>query len=455
MELVRESVDTRRGARAEMGPLAEVWAVVKLALTLRLDASRLLGHDASIALLGVAAFAVWVLLDWLRMGGNVDPDVSGLPGIAAFAAAAVALAWLIARFSQPPLPIRKTMWLVTGYLPAAAAVIWLLGRNLSPTAKWLVFGVFVSHMALFFWAGLRALSGAWPWRGFGIWLLGAVALMWLGPLVQTHAGLWTARQSPEQVAAWQESTRRAEEILYSQDRLIRAQLESLAAGDEGAPRVYFIGFAGYGNQRVFGQEILLAQKRLDERYGIDGRSVVLINDNRDYDSRPLASPTALERAIRGVAERMDRDDDVLFLALSSHGRRDSRLVVTNAALPLNDLTARELDLMLDEAGIRWRVLVVSACYGASFIEPLRDEYTAILTAAAPDRQSFGCNDRRELTYFGEAFYKNALPGAPTLRAAYDKAVAEINALEEKQELEPSRPQAFFGSRIEEKLAALR
>ena len=41
---------------------------------------------------------------------------------------------------------------------------------------------------------------------------------------------------------------------------------------------------------------------------------------------------------------MDRDNDVLFLALSSHGRRDSRLVVKNGALPLNYLSARELDL---------------------------------------------------------------------------------------------------------------
>jgi hypothetical protein len=100
------------------------------------------------------------------------------------------------------------------------------------------------------------------------------------------------------------------------------------------------------------------------------------------------------------------------------------------------------------------VLVVSACYGASFIEPLRDEYTAIITAAAPDKQSFGCNDRRDLTYFGEAFYRDALPGAPSLRAAFDKAVAEIGALEKRQGLVPSQPRASFGAAIEKKLAEL-
>jgi hypothetical protein len=451
MELVREPTDTARGAPAEMRPLGEVLAVLKLALTFRLDAARLVGHDATIALLGLASLAVWAALDWLRMGGNVQPDVSGLPGIAAFAAAILGLAWLIARFSRPPLSMRKTLWLVAGYLPAAVAVAWLLSRNLSPTVKWLVIGAFALHMTLYFWAGLRALAGAMPWRAFGICVLGAAALAFLGPQVQSRAGLWTVHKSPEQVAAFQESTRRAEEILYSQDKLLGAQLASLSAADSTAPRVYFVGFAGYGNQRVFGQEILLAQKRVDERYGIGGRSVLLINDQRDYDSHPLASPTGLARAIRGVAERMDRDNDLLFLALSSHGRRDSRLVVTNGALPLNDLTGAALDRMLDESGIRWRVLVVSACYGASFIEPLRDEYTAIITAAAPDKQSFGCNDRRELTYFGEAFYRDALPGAPSLRAAFDKAVAQIDALEKRQGLVPSQPQAFFGAQIERKL----
>jgi hypothetical protein len=454
MELVREPIHTARGESAGMRPWAEVWAVLRLATTLRLDASRLVGHDATIALLSFAALLLWSALDWWRMGGGARPTAAGLPGVAAFAAASIALAWLVSRFSHPRLPLRKTLWLVAGYLPAAVTVIWLLGRNLSPAAKWLVIGAFFAHMALYFAAGLRALSGRLPWRGFGLWAVGVALLSTLGPRVQTHAGLWTVQKSPQQAAAWKETTRRAEEILYSQEPRLNEQLAALATADAEAPRAWFVGFAGYGNQRVFAQEIQLARQRIDERYDIDGRAVVLVNDLRDLDSLPLASPTALSRTLRGVAARMDRDQDVLFLALSSHGKRDSRLVVTNGALPLNDLTGPALRKMLDEAGIRWRVLIVSACYGASFIEALREEHTAILTAAAPDKQSFGCNDRRELTYFGEAFYRDSLPGAPSLRAAFENAAREIDALERRQGLVPSEPRADFGAAIEARLAEL-
>jgi len=129
-------------------------------------------------------------------------------------------------------------------------------------------------------------------------------------------------------------------------------------------------------------------------------------------------------------------------------------VVENGALPLNRLTAERLAAMLRESQIRWKILVISACYGGAFIEPLRDPYTVIITAAAPDKASFGCNDRRALTYFGEAFYQDALPGAASLREAFDVTVANIERRESAEDLEPSRPQAHFGAEMERKLAEL-
>jgi hypothetical protein len=215
-----------------------------------------------------------------------------------------------------------------------------------------------------------------------------------------------------------------------------------------------VGFAGFGPQKVFAQEIDLAAQRVHERYGIDGRRVLLVNDRRDYDRHPLASPTALARTLQGIAARMDREQDVLFLAISSHGKQDPYLVVENGALPVNKLEAESLREMLRESGIRWKVLVISACYAGAFIEPLRDPHTVIITAAAPDRTSFGCNDRRALTYFGEAFYRDALPRSANLREAFQIAKADIERRERKEGLKPSLPQAFFGAEIERKLEEL-
>ncbi len=134
------------------------------------------------------------------------------------------------------------------------------------------------------------------------------------------------------------------------------------------------------------------------------------------------------------------------MSISSHGAEDPAIVVSNSQLPLQDLTDEDLADALSESGIKWRVIVISACYAGGFIDPLRDPQTIVITAAAADRTSFGCSNDRDLTYFGEAFYRDALPGARSLRAAFDAAKTAIAARERREHVTPSNPQAYFGSR---------
>jgi len=142
------------------------------------------------------------------------------------------------------------------------------------------------------------------------------------------------------------------------------------------------------------------------------------------------------------------------LSLSSHGSEDGSISISNDGRSPADLSAIDLAAMLREAKIPWKVVVVSACYSGAFIDALRDEHTIVLTAAAADRTSFGCGDDRDLTYFGEAFYQDAIPGAPTLRAAFEQAREEIAAWEKKEQFVASDPQAFFGAAMEKKLAGM-
>jgi hypothetical protein len=53
--------------------------------------------------------------------------------------------------------------------------------------------------------------------------------------------------------------------------------------------------------------------------------------------------------------------------------------------------------MLHDSGIKWRVIVVSACYWADR-RALRDDNTIVIMAAAPDR-TFGCEAGRDFTYW--------------------------------------------------------
>ena len=58
------------------------------------------------------------------------------------------------------------------------------------------------------------------------------------------------------------------------------------------------------------------------------------------------------------------------------------------------------------------------------------------------------------TYFGEGFYRDALPVAHDLREAFEITSREITKRERAEKRVPSEPQAFFGSAIEAKLAAM-
>jgi len=236
--------------------------------------------------------------------------------------------------------------------------------------------------------------------------------------------------------------------------LIDAQIARFPQEPATAGRVYFLGFAGYGAERVFAEEIKLAARNVGEKLGSTHRTVLLLNDRRDLTTWPLASSSSLRYAVEALARVMNRDEDVLFLALSSHGWKDATIDVSNEGMTSQALSAGTVAQILADAGIRWKVVVVSACFSGTFVEPLADNHSIVITAASKRRSSFGCSDTRDLTYFGEAFYRDALPVATELRNAFENARAEIRQREKEEGFKPSQPQAYFGPLMEAKLGGL-
>ena len=250
------------------------------------------------------------------------------------------------------------------------------------------------------------------------------------------------------------SSTRADDAAAAQRRLVDAQVAQLDLAPTGAPRVFFLGFAGVGEERVFAEEIKLAARVVGENYGSVSRSVLLLNDRRDLTTYPLASESSLRYALKALSHVMNRDEDVLFLALSSHGASDATIDVSNEGREPAALGAVTLAELLADSGIRWRVVVVSACFAGAFIPPLADDHTIVLTAASKYRTSFGCSDTRELTYFGEAFYRDALPGSTELRAAFEAAKRAIRSREKEERMRASKPQGYFGPLMEERLRTI-
>ena len=98
-------------------------------------------------------------------------------------------------------------------------------------------------------------------------------------------------------------------------------------------------------------------------------------------------------------------------------------------------------------------MIISACHAGAFIPYLSDDQSIVITAAAADRTSFGCSNDRDLTNFGEAFIRDALPGVPSLRAAFEQARDSIAVREQSEGLTPSMPTAHFGAALEHRLEA--
>jgi hypothetical protein len=189
-------------------------------------------------------------------------------------------------------------------------------------------------------------------------------------------------------------------------------------------------------------------KRLfEERFGAGGRSIALVSSNDALEEFPIASVTNLARAVERVGRMMNRDEDVLFLYITAHGDPGQRLSASQPPLELASLTPTALSRMLQDSGIKWRVIVVSACYSGGFIEPLRDDNTLIITAAATDRTSFGCEPGRDFTYFGQAFFRDALTRTRSFIEAFDLAADIVARQEAAERLMPSAPQIWVGRSI--------
>jgi len=222
----------------------------------------------------------------------------------------------------------------------------------------------------------------------------------------------------------------------------------------GISDIYFAGFGSYGEQDVFMKEVKYVKHLFDERYDTKGRSVALINNLKTIDQYPLASKNNLSMVLDHFGTLLNPDEDVLFLYLTSHGSKKHELSVDLMPLTLNTIDPDNLKQMLDNSGIKYRVLLVSACYSGGFIAPLKNEYTLIMTASAPDKQSFGCGNKSEFTYFGKAVFEEQLRTNYNFIDAFGKSIESISAREKNEKHEPSNPQLFVGEKIKEKLEKL-
>jgi len=202
------------------------------------------------------------------------------------------------------------------------------------------------------------------------------------------------------------------------------------------------------------KEVEVIRDLMDARFDMRNRSVLLVNNDRTLRKYPLATVTNLRGTLQRIRRRIDPNEDVVMVYLTSHGDKAHHLSSSYAPLELDDVTPTALKELLDDAGIRWRVTIVSACYPGGFIEPLRGPTTLVMTAADATHTSFGCGAASDFTYFAKALFDEQLRTTRSFERAFAAALPVIREREREQGQEFSNPQIALGEQMRAKLAEI-
>jgi hypothetical protein len=130
-----------------------------------------------------------------------------------------------------------------------------------------------------------------------------------------------------------------------------------------------------------------------------------------------------------------------FIYFTSHGSPDGMVLGDDVLSP------RSLSNMIDNAcGSRPTVVFTVACFSGVFVDALKGPNRFVMTAARPDRPSFGCGDNDRYTFFDDCWL-SSIGGvgdfgtlATAIRACVSRKENEIKAY-------PSEPQLSIGDQL--------
>lgn len=236
-----------------------------------------------------------------------------------------------------------------------------------------------------------------------------------------------------------------------QAQLMGDALAALQPQRPGRVDTYLI-VAGLWSDAVFEREAKQAEEIMRRHFGAEGRSILLSAGGDGPRAYPAATPDNISAAIGRVGALIDPEEDLVVVFVTSHGGPDGAAGLREHNRMSGSLRPAHLRDMLVGAGIRSRVVIVSACFSGAFIAPLMDDNTIVLTAAAPDRTSFGCLPQNYWTFFGDALFNQNLRNGGSLLQAFDRSKVLIDRWEREQNLTPpSNPQRHVGARAAELL----
>ena len=413
---------------------------------------------AQVALLVLLDITLDFLLDYVRAGWGASFNIYGVSHTALAVFLSI-VAWSLLALWYQRAPKLATLLVLAGAMVPIFYIVDILlvvigigGYSNYSWTRYIAWYVILGWNLAVMFRILRLVLSPTRWRA--ALATSGYALVAIVPLfLVPQQPLWLPASNVEEESAAKERVN-AERVFDAQSGLIEQEKNRLLRQRPRQTDIYFVGFGSYAFEDVFMKEVRTIRTLFDTRFDSAGRSVALINNPASVTDTPLASGTNLGKVLRHVGGLMDKNDDVLVLYLTSHGSKRHRLSADFWPLSLNSISPADLKEALDASGIRWKVIIISACYSGGFIEKLRDEYTLIMTSSDAQRESFGCGSGSEFTYFGQALLDVELRRRFSFVDAFRAAVNSIEEREKKERLKPSNPQMAVGSLIEPKLERL-
>lgn len=165
-----------------------------------------------------------------------------------------------------------------------------------------------------------------------------------------------------------------------------------------------------------------------------------VRPERYKDTRPEKSE--LRGIYNALVDLSGRASGGCLFYMTSHGAPQG------AQLDKGILQPGVLADMLDQScGRRPTVVVISACYSGVFVPTLARPNRMVLTAARPDRTSFGCGQDDKYPYFDDCFL-SSMPRTHDFAALATVVRGCVRTREIAEKMSPpSEPQIYVGAEL--------
>lgn len=402
-------------------------AGLRLALFMRVDRSAFRVSVTQLVLIVIVSAAIDIDLDWMRAAHEARFSILGLHG-ELFALGLLTLSSAVIAMLRRDRDLYLALPIVIlASFPAIQLVHALPDLPGTRVAVADVARRFFEY-AIFAWMALLAMRAVYvcadPHRlrrrafAIGAGLL-VIAPIWFAPLIGPLDPWW--REYDPGQSDRDAMSPASEPVLAAQDFMMDRALDQLDDERPGVTDLYFVGFAPDARRSGFVADVVSAQRAMDEHWHTNGRSVVLVNSPRTVAERPFATITHLREVLLQIGDLIDADDDVVMVYLAGSSGRDHTLTAVNPPLELIGLSPQGLKQLLDAAGIRWRIVVVSTCYAGAWVDALKDDETAVIASSGADVRGSDCAGGVAPSSFGQAFFTDGMRRSDDVARAFEVA----------------------------------